>query len=157
LQLWAEVQVSELKEKALAQSEDQHRKYVTQVQNRAQAGHSPRSDVQLSLTRLAAVQAELEQARAQKRQAISRLEQMYGSPMPTASIAWTASLQNTAAASTQPTRTAQDWLAQVEDKHPSLQKAAAPCGPMWNWLSPGSMCGEIIDDISKTTGKSTLE
>lgn len=159
LQLWAEVQVSELKEKALAQSEDQHRKYVTQVQNRAQAGHSPRSDVQLSLTRLAAVQAELEQARAQKRQAISRLEQMYGSPMPTASIAWTASLQNTAATNTQPTRTAQDWLAQVEDKHPSLQKAKAV---MRNVQADVALAksrttpevyvrGEIINgDISKT-------
>jgi outer membrane protein, adhesin transport system len=125
LQLWAEVQVSELKEKAFAESEDQHRKYVTQVQRRAKAGHSPRSDVQLSLTRLAAVQAELEQARAQKRQAISRLEQMYGSPMPIPSINWTASLQTPAAPNAQPIRTAKDWLAQVEDKHPSLQKAIA--------------------------------
>lgn len=160
LQLWADVQAGELKEQAYKQSEEQHRIYVAQVQNRAKEGHSPRSDVQLSLTRLAAVQAELEQARAQKRQSISRLEQMYGSAMPAQAIAWIASLQNTTTHNAKPSKAAKDWLAQVEDKHPSLQKAAAVIRTVRadvelakSKASPELYVrGEIIDgDISKTT------
>jgi adhesin transport system outer membrane protein len=123
LQVWADVQAAELKIQALAESEDQHRKYVLQVQSRAKEGQAPRSDVQLSLTRLAAVQAELEQARTQKRQAISRLEQMYGATLPVQAIQWTAPLQAVAAAPTQPPRLPSDWLSQVQEKHPTLQKA----------------------------------
>lgn len=125
LQLWAEVQSAELKEKAYKESEEQHRKYFTQVQNRATEGHAPRSDAQLSLTRLATVQAEREQARTQKRQAISRLEQMYGGSMSTHAIAWTAPLRTHATHTTTPSKTAKDWLIQVEDQHPILQKASA--------------------------------
>jgi adhesin transport system outer membrane protein len=123
LQVWADVQAAELKIQALAESEDQHRKYVLQVQSRAKEGQAPRSDVQLSLTRLAAVQAELEQARTQKRQAISRLEQMYGDTLPVQAIQWTAPLQAVAATPTQPLRQPSDWLSQVQEKHPTLQKA----------------------------------
>lgn len=129
LQLWAEVQATELKVQAYTDSEDQHRKYVQQVQSRAKAGHSPRSDVQLSLTRLAAVQAELEQARTQKRQAVSRLVQMHGAPLPVNAILWTAPLQTSqspsASSNTAVQRIAQEWLNEVQDKHPTLQKAAA--------------------------------
>ena len=92
LQLWAETQAAELKVQAFADSEEQHRKYVQQVQSRAQEGQAPRSDTQLSLTRLAAVQAELEQAHAQKRQTISRLKQLYGTALPVNAIRWTAAL-----------------------------------------------------------------
>lgn len=125
LQLWAETQAADLKVQAFADSEDQHRKYVQQVQSRAKEGQAPRSDTQLSLTRLAAVQAELEQARAQKRQTISRLEQLYGGPLPIAAIHWTAALPSKTNTTTTPQRTASDWLAMVQDQHPSLQKAAA--------------------------------
>lgn len=125
LQLWAETQAADLKVQAFADSEDQHRKYVLQVQSRAKEGQAPRSDTQLSLTRLAAVQAELEQARAQKRQAISRLEQLYGGPLPITAIQWTAALPSKINTTTMPQRTANDWLAMVQDQHPSLQKAAA--------------------------------
>lgn len=125
LQLWAETQAADLKVQAFADSEDQHRKYVLQVQSRAKEGQAPRSDTQLSLTRLAAVQAELEQARAQKRQAISRLEQLYGGPLPITAIQWTAALPSKINTTTTPQRTANDWLAMVQDQHPSLQKAAA--------------------------------
>jgi len=123
LQLWAEVQAAELKVQANSDSEDQHRKYVTQVKSRAQEGYAPRSDVQLSLTRLAAVQAELEQARAQKRQAVSRLEQLHGTPWPVKTILWTAPLQTLSISSVSPPRSAQAWLDAIENKHPSLQKA----------------------------------
>jgi len=125
LQLWAETQAADLKVQAFADSEDQHRKYVLQVQNRAKEGQAPRSDTQLSLTRLAAVQAELEQARAQKRQAISRLEQLYGGPLPITAIQWTAALPSKIDATTTPQRTANDWVVMVQDQHPSLQKAVA--------------------------------
>jgi adhesin transport system outer membrane protein len=125
LQLWAETQAAELKVQAYADSEEQHRKYVQQVQNRAKEGQAPRSDTQLSLTRLAAVQAELEQANAQKRQAISRLEQMYGGPLPVSAIRWTASLPNQISTNGTLLRPASDWITQIQDQHPSLQKAAA--------------------------------
>ncbi|WP_283225092.1 TolC family protein [Limnohabitans lacus] len=125
LQLWAETQAAELKVQAYADSEEQHRKYVQQVQNRAKEGQAPRSDTQLSLTRLAAVQAELEQANAQKRQAISRLEQMYGGPLPVSAIRWTASLPNQISTNGTLLRPVSDWITQIQDQHPSLQKAAA--------------------------------
>ena len=125
LQLWSDVQAAELKVQAYADSENQHRKYVLQVQSRANEGHAPRSDVQLSLTRLASVQAELEQARNQKRQTVSKLEQMHGAPLPGNAVLWTAPLQNPPAPGAATQRTAQEWLNDVQDKHPSLQKAAA--------------------------------
>jgi outer membrane protein, adhesin transport system len=124
LQLWTDVQAADLKVQAFADSEDQHRKYVQQVQSRVEEGYAPRSDVQLSLTRLAAVQAELEQARTQKRQAVSKLEQMHGAPLPVNAMQWTAPLQVAPAQSTALQRTASEWLIEVQDKHPSLQKAA---------------------------------
>lgn len=125
LQLWAEVQATDLKVLAFADSEELHRKYVKQVQSRAKEGHAPRSDVQLSLTRLAAVQAELEQARAQKQQAVNRLEQMHGAPLPVSAIRWTAPLQTNLSPSTDAQRVAKEWLNEVQEKHPTLQKAAA--------------------------------
>lgn len=129
LQLWADVQAADLKVQAYTDSEEQHRKYVLQVQNRAKEGHAPRSDVQLSLTRLAAVQADLEQAQTQKRQAVGRLSQMHGSPLPVNAIQWTAPLQaNPSPSSSLNTalqRTAHEWLIDVQNIHPSLQKAAA--------------------------------
>lgn len=125
LQLWAEVQAAELKVQAYLESEDQHHKYVRQVESRAKEGHAPRSDVQLSLTRLAAVQAELEQARTQKRQTISKLEQMHGPSLPVDAMQWTAPLQLAPVASAGVQRTAHEWLSEVQGKHPSLQKATA--------------------------------
>lgn len=125
LQLWADVQAAELKVQAYTESESQHRKYVLQVQNRAAVGLAPRSDIQLSLTRLAAMQAELEQAGTQKRMAISRLEQMLGGPLPSNALQWTAPLQAPPAQSTALQRAAHEWLSEVQDKHPSLKKASA--------------------------------
>lgn len=160
LQLWAEVQAAELREQAYLESEEKHNKYFEQVQSRAKEGHAPRSDVQLSLTRIAAVQAELEQARAQKRQAINSLEQMYGMAMPTQGIAWTASLQKAAEHNGNLPKSAKDWLVQVEDKHPTLQRAAALIRTVRadvdlakSQASPELYVrGEIINgDISKTT------
>jgi len=98
---------------------------VLQVQNRAAVGLAPRSDIQLSLTRLAAMQAELEQAGTQKRMAISRLEQMLGGPLPSHALQWTAALQARPAQSTALQRAAHEWLSEVQDKHPSLKKASA--------------------------------
>lgn len=158
LQLWAEVQAAQLKEEAYYESEDQHRKYVQQVQNRAKEGHAPRSDVQLSLTRLAAVQAELEQTRTQKRQAISRLEQMYGGQLP--AIRWTAPLQAGSENPLPAQKTALEWLTQIEDQHPTLKKAAAVTRTVRADLdlikaraTPELYIrGEVLDgDISRTT------
>lgn len=122
LQLWSEAQAAELKSQALAESEAQHLKYVRQVQNRAKEGHAPRSDVQLSLSRLAAVQAELELTKAQRQQAISRLAQMYGSPIPAQAQQWTAALQ-LPRKSTESSRTSEQWTVMALDIHPSLQKS----------------------------------
>ena len=122
LQLWSEVQAAELKSQAFTESEAQHLKYVRQVQNRAQEGHAPRSDVQLSLSRLAAVQAELEQAKAQRQQAISRLAQMYGGPMPSQTIRWTAVFQPPRRTDDS-NRSHEQWTVMALDKHPSLQKS----------------------------------
>lgn len=124
LQLWAEIQASELKLQAFKESEALHIKYVRQVNNRAQEGHAPRSDVQLSLSRLAAVQAEIEQTKAQRQQAISKLEQMYGGPIPLGAINWTAALQ----APSQPgvaNRSHGQWIAMALDIHPTIQKSMA--------------------------------
>jgi adhesin transport system outer membrane protein len=160
LQLWAETQAAELKVQAFADSEEQHRKYVQQVQSRAQEGQAPRSDTQLSLTRLAAVQAELEQARSQKRQAISRLEQLYGAPLPVNAIRWTASLPSQNAMAGGLRRPASDWISLVQDQHPSLQKAAAVTRTVQADLELSKaktfpelyVRGEISDgDISKST------
>ena len=162
LQLWAETQAAELKVQAYADSEEQHRKYVQQVQSRAKEGQAPRSDTQLSLTRLAAVQAELEQARAQKRQTISRLEQLYGGPLPITAIHWTAALpsKTNTTTTTTPQRTVNDWLAMVQDQHPSLQKAAAVTRTVQADVELSKakaypelyVRGEILDgDISKNT------
>lgn len=158
LQLWAEVQAAQLKEEAYSESQAQHRKYVQQVQNRAKEGHAPRSDVQLSLTRLAAVQAELEQTRTQKRQAISRLEQMYGKPLP--AIRWTAPLQAGNASPSLAQKTAPEWLTQIEDQHPTLKKAAALTRTVRADLELAKsktspelyLRGEVMDgDMSRTT------
>jgi adhesin transport system outer membrane protein len=124
LQLWAEIQAAELKLQAFKESEALHIKYVRQVGNRAQEGHAPRSDVQLSLSRLAAVQAEIEQTKAQRQQAISKLEQMYGGPIPLGTINWTAALQ----APSQPgvaNRSHGQWIAMALDIHPTIQKSMA--------------------------------
>ncbi len=125
LQLWTEVQAAELKTQAYADSERLHRKYVEQVERRAKDGHAPRSDVQLAYTRIAAVQAELEQARTQKRQAVSKLEQIYGGPLSANTVQWAAPLQTASTESAVLQRTVHEWLSAVQDKHPSLQKAAA--------------------------------
>lgn len=160
LQLWAETQAAELKVQAFANSEEQHRKYVQQVQNRGKEGQAPRSDTQLSLTRLAAVQAELEQARAQKRQAISRLEQLYGGPLPVHAISWTAALPSQITTAEGLRRSASDWISLVQDQHPSLQKAAAVTRTVQADLDLSKaktypefyVRGEISDgDVSKNT------
>lgn len=160
LQLWAETQSADLKVKAYADSEEQHRKYVLQVQNRAKGGQAPLSDTQLSLTRLAAVQAELEQAVAQKRQAISKLEQMHGTPLPSTAMHWTAPLDGNTAKSINSQRPASEWLALAQEQHPSLQKAAAVTRSVRADLELSKsrsypeiyVRGEIINgDVSKTT------
>ena len=122
LGFWAEAQAADLKVQAFADSVDLHLKYVQQVQSRAQEGQAPRSDIQLSLTRLAAVQADLETARAQKKQAITSLEQMYGALLPK-EVNWAATLN--AAVATEQQKTANDWLGLTLEQHPSLLKATA--------------------------------
>lgn len=122
LQLWAEVQAAALKSQAFQTSEAQHLLYVRQVQSRAQEGHAPLSDVQLSLSRLAGVQAELEQAKSQKQQAIGRLQQMYGAPMPLQPLHWTAALQ-TPWRPAESSRSQAQWLTMALDSHPSIQRS----------------------------------
>lgn len=124
LQLWAEAQAAELKSQALQESEAQHLKYVRQVENRAREGHAPRSDVQLSLSRLAGVQAELEQFKAQRQQAMSRLEQMYGGPIPRQAVQWI-SLHQLPRRTDESLRSRDQWLAMALDNHPTLQKSIA--------------------------------
>lgn len=160
LQLWAEVQAGELKVEAYEDSEKQHIKYVEQVRNRANGGQAPSSDIQLSLSRLAAVQAELEQARAQKRQAISKIEQMYGVSFPSASIQWSAPLRAQASTPLNKLYSADQWVTKAQEKHPSLQKAIAVTSTVRADVALAKskaypelyVRGEVLNgDVSKTT------
>ena len=127
LELWAEVQASQLRVQAYTDSEAQHLIYMRQVKNRAQQGQAPVSDVELSQSRLLSVQSDLAQARSQSRQAVARLQQMWGaqtwsvldadwlSPLPREYKEidqWLASPDG-------------DWLSLALAQHPTLRKIEA--------------------------------
>jgi|688.fasta_scaffold77182_3 adhesin transport system outer membrane protein len=78
LELWAESAAARSRVQAYAESEELHLRYVRRVQARAQEGQIARSEIQLSISRLTNVQAELELARAQQQQAMNKLLQMWG-------------------------------------------------------------------------------
>ena len=82
LELWAEMFAARRRSEAFEQSERQHLRYVQLVRSRAKEGQIARTEEQLSLTRLASVQADLEQARSQHHQAVNKLKQMMGSSWP---------------------------------------------------------------------------
>lgn len=83
LQIWAEYQSATEKIKAYEVSEAKHADYVRQIERRAQEGYSAVSEVQLSLSRLNAVRAELRQFTSAQVQAVNRLEQMLRKPLGT--------------------------------------------------------------------------
>lgn len=127
LQLWAEFQSASLKVNAYQDSERKHKDYVLQIERRAQEGYSARNDVQLSLSRLSSVHAELRQHQFNQRQALIKLEQMLKNTLtqkdwkdiddgwPKSSMAfrhWSPVL-------------GRDLLADITDKHPSILKAMA--------------------------------
>lgn len=80
LELWAESVAAASRVEAYTESETLHQRYVSRVQARANEGQIARSEIQLSLSRLTNVQAELELARAQHQQALNKLRQMWGRP-----------------------------------------------------------------------------
>jgi outer membrane protein, adhesin transport system len=120
LELWAEAVAAGRRVEAYTESEVLHQRYVKRVQARATEGQIARSEIQLSLSRLSNVQAELELARAQQQQALNKLRQMWGRP-------WSVPLPLTlpdllAVAPDAPA--AADTAEPVED-HPVLQKSRA--------------------------------
>ena len=82
IEAWAEAQAAEQRILAYEESQQDHRKYVAQVRNRAIEGVAASSDIELSRSRLAAVMAELAQARAQRQQALNKLQQLWGAALP---------------------------------------------------------------------------
>jgi outer membrane protein, adhesin transport system len=127
LELWAEVQAAELRVQAFSESETQHQLYMRQVLHRAQQGQAPASDVELSQSRLLAVQSDLAQARSQTRQAVSKLQQMWGpQDWPSSQIDWLSSLPS-AAQEIDPwiAFDGVDWLSMALAQHPSLRKIEA--------------------------------
>lgn len=80
LELWAESVAAKHRIDAYVESETMHLRYIKRVQARAKEGQIARSEIELSISRLANVQAELELARAQQQQVLSKLRQMWGRP-----------------------------------------------------------------------------
>lgn len=78
LEQWTEARAAQQRILAFEESEEEHQKYYHQVRSRAREGQAARSDVDLSRSRLASVQAELMQAKAQRLQALNRLKQLLG-------------------------------------------------------------------------------
>ncbi len=127
LQLWAEFQSAALKVNAYQDSERKHKEYVLQIERRAQEGYSALSDVQLSLSRLSSVQSDLRQYQFNQRQASIKLEQMLKNTLPQKNWkdiddGWP---RNSMAFRHWSPVMAQDLLADITDKHPSIQKAMA--------------------------------
>ena len=78
LQAWADAQAAYLKRIAYRSSEAEHLDYVEMVQHRVAEGLSPKTDVDLSKSRLDAIKSDLEQAEIQLDLAVSKLEQLCG-------------------------------------------------------------------------------
>lgn len=118
LELWAESVAAASRVEAHTESEALHQRYVRRVQARATEGQIARSEIQLSLSRLANVQAELELARAQQQQAINKLRQMWGRP-------WTVSQSMTLPELPTPTTPANSavQVAEPPEDHPVLVKS----------------------------------
>ena len=121
LELWAEASAAKLRTEAFEQSEQQHQRYVLLVRSRAQEGQMARSEEQLSLTRLASVKAELEQARAQYRQGINKLKQMLG---PALSVELAPALPQLFPLQSD-LKVLESLQAQAQESHPLLQKSLA--------------------------------
>lgn len=120
LELWAEASAAGARLAAYQDSEALHQRYVRRVKARAQEGNMAFSEVQLSLTRLAAVQAEMDTARIQEQQAINKLRQMLAQPWPAdvRPILWPG-----VGLSAESFSEVREW--QVPDDHPTLEKSQA--------------------------------
>ncbi len=115
VEIWAEAVAAAARVEAYAESEALHQRYVKRVQARANEGQIARSEIQLSLSRLANVQAELELARTQQQQAINKLRQMWGRPWSVPGPLTISATQHVGTpAETEPS-----------EDHPVLQKARA--------------------------------
>ncbi|MBD8051748.1 TolC family protein [Limnohabitans sp. JUR4] len=115
VELWAEAVAAATRVEAYVESEALHQRYVRRVQARASEGQIARSEIQLSVSRLANVQAELELARTQQQQALNKLRQMWGRPW---SVAGPLAFSATYSAATAPD-------AEPPEDHPVLQKGRA--------------------------------
>ena len=120
LELWAEAFAAGRRVEAYTESEALHQRYVKRVQARATEGQIARSEIQLSLSRLSNVQAELELARAQQQQALNKLRQMWGRPW---SVPLPLSLPDLLAAV--PAKPTAADAAEPDEDHPVLQKSRA--------------------------------
>jgi len=115
VEIWAETVAAAARVEAYTESEALHQRYVKRVQARATEGQIARSEIQLSISRLANVQAELELARTQQQQAHNKLRQMWGKP-------WTVTVPLTLSATP---RTGTPTEAEPPQDHPILQKGRA--------------------------------
>jgi adhesin transport system outer membrane protein len=118
LELWVETVSAGRRVEAFTESEALHQRYVNRVQARASEGQIARSEILLSLSRLANVRAELELARAQQQQALNRLRQMWGRPWPNSLPMDLPDLQAAAPNAPDPTP-------EPDENHPVLQKSRA--------------------------------
>jgi adhesin transport system outer membrane protein len=118
LELWAESVAAASRVEASTESETLHQRYVRRVQARASEGQIARSEIQLSLSRLTNVQAELELARAQHQQALNKLRQMWGRP-------WTLDQPMLIPDQSAPTLNAINDSVEPAEDHPVLLKSRA--------------------------------
>ena len=86
LQLWSELKSAELKILAYEESRRRHAQFFNQVKSRSEQGYSAMSDVQLSNSRLASVESDLNQVQLLKKQALNRLQQMAKQTIPTEAV-----------------------------------------------------------------------
>jgi len=116
LELWTESVTAARRVEAYTESETLHQRYFRRVESRATEGHIARSEIQLSLSRLASVQAELELARTQHQHAINKLRQMWGGPWIVSQLM---TLPESPAASANANSI--DQIAETPEDHPVLQ------------------------------------
>lgn len=121
LELWGEAAAAKLRIDAFEQSEQQHLRYVQLVRSRAREGQIARTEEQLSIARLASVQADLEQARTQYRQGMSKLKQMLGTA---SSFDIEPTLSQLSLLQSEP-KTLELLQAHAQETHPLLQKSLA--------------------------------
>lgn len=123
LDQWAEARAAQQRILAFEESDKEHQKYYHQVKSRAREGQAALSDVDLSRSRLASVQAELMQAKAQRQQALNRLKQLLGKQI--SSDAEAALLVPFSVPGDFNSELIDEILEKLVDSHPTIQRSSA--------------------------------